>query len=86
MTIGARTIAAATPEDLKISAAMHAYWVAFAKTSDPDSAGGVLWPKYDPSTDTALEFGADGVHARPQFRKATLDIAEQIANVQAGRR
>jgi para-nitrobenzyl esterase len=85
LTIGPRTIAAATPEDLKISAAMHAYWVAFAKTSDPDSAGGPKWPVFD-ATEPALEFGADGVAVRPQFRKTTLDIAETIAKAQAARR
>lgn len=84
-TIGPRVIAAATPEDLKISEAMHAYWVAFAKTSDPGSAGGPRWPVFD-GTESALEFGADGVTVRPQFHKQTLDIAETIANTQAGRR
>jgi para-nitrobenzyl esterase len=84
-TIGGRTLPAATPADRKISDAMHAYWIAFAKTSDPDSAGGPKWPVFD-SAEPALEFGADGVNVRPQFRKATLDIAETIANLQAGRR
>ena len=34
---------AATPTDEKISRAMHAYWVAFAKTGAPGAAGGPDW-------------------------------------------
>ena len=85
MTLGTRTIAAATPEDRKISGEAMAYWVAFAKASDPDSAGGPAWPRYEPSTETVLEFGADGVHPRPAFHKATLDLVEQLTATGAGR-
>ena len=46
ITYGPRTIPAATPDDHKLSDAMHAYWVAFAKTGDPDSAGGPRWPRF----------------------------------------
>jgi len=83
--IGNRTIPAATPDDHKISDAMTAYWVAFAKQSDPDSAGGPPWPRYEPGTDTVLEFGADGVHPRPAFHKVSLDLVEQAAAANAGR-
>ena len=78
MTIGNRTIPAATPEDKAISSRMEAYWVAFAKSSDPGAAGGVASPKAEPG-DAAIEFGADGVHARPDFHKASLDLVEQLA-------
>jgi para-nitrobenzyl esterase len=73
-----RTIPAATPQDHKIADAMTAYWVAFAKSSDPDSAGGVAWRAAEPG-DNVLEFGADGVHLRPNFEKARLDAAEKLA-------
>jgi para-nitrobenzyl esterase len=85
LKFGARTIAASTPADRKTSAAMTDYWTAFAKTGDPDSAGGVRWPPYTPATDTVLEFGPDGVVARPAFHKATLDLVEQLAAAGAGR-
>jgi para-nitrobenzyl esterase len=78
LAIGQRTIPAATPEDRKISAAMEAYWVAFAKSSDPDSAGGPLWPKVQAGADAAMEFGADGPHVRPDFHKTSLDVIEQL--------
>ncbi|HEY2356248.1 MAG TPA: carboxylesterase family protein [Phenylobacterium sp.] len=85
MTIGTRMVAAATPADRKIADAMTAYWTAFAKGSDPDSAGGPAWPAYTPANDAVLEFGADGVNLRPAFHKASLDLVEQLASTGAGR-
>jgi para-nitrobenzyl esterase len=79
---GSRTIPAATPEDHRISDAMTAYWVAFARSSDPDSAGGPAWLPAEPG-DKVMEFGADGVHLRPDFHKPALDAAEAIARAQA---
>ena len=72
------TIPAATPEDRKLSEAMHAYWTVFAKTGDPDSAGGPHWPRYTTAGDQLLEFGADGVQVRQGFDKARLDWVESI--------
>jgi para-nitrobenzyl esterase len=76
---GGMTIPAANGEDRALSAHVHAYWVAFAKTGKPDSAGGPEWPAYTPANDAAIEFGADGVQVHDQFRKQQLDIIEQIA-------
>ena len=85
-TIGPRTLPAATPEDHRIADAAIAYWVSFAKTGDPDSAGGPRWPAYDPKTQAALEFGAAGPQVKPEFHQASLDLVEQIATAQAGGR
>ena len=85
VTLGPRTLPAATPDDHKIADAAIAYWVSFAKTGDPDSAGGPKWPPYDAAAEPVLEFGAEGPALKPQFHKASLDLVEQIANVTAGR-
>ena len=69
--------ATANPEDAATSAAANAYWVAFAKSSNPGSAGGPAWPKYDRTTETALEFGVDGIHPRTKFLTDRLDWMEQ---------
>jgi para-nitrobenzyl esterase len=69
--------ATANPEDAAISAAATAYWVAFAKASNPGSAGGLAWPKYDRATEAALEFGVDGVQVRTKFLTERLDWMEQ---------
>jgi para-nitrobenzyl esterase len=82
---GTRTIPAATPEDRKLSAAITDDWAAFAKTGDPTAPGVPAWPAYTPATDAVLEFGADGVHARPAFHKASLDLVEQLSASAAGR-
>jgi para-nitrobenzyl esterase len=82
---GTRTIPAATPDDRKLSAMITDDWAAFAKTGNPTAPGGPAWPAYTPATDTALEFGADGVHARPAFHKPSLDLVEQLSATAAGR-
>ncbi len=83
ITFGDRTIPAATDDDRAISDAMHAYWVAFAKTGDPDSAGGPKWPRYTLAGDQLLEFGADGVRERDGYAKARLDLLEAAADARA---
>jgi len=85
VTRGGRAIPAATDQDRKISEAMNAYWAAFATRSDPGSAGGPAWPAYDLATDRVLEFGPDGILARPQFHKPTLDLVEKVAEAGGGR-
>jgi para-nitrobenzyl esterase len=82
---GTRTIPAATPEDRKLSASITDDWAAFAKTGNPTAPGSPAWPAYSPATDTVLEFGADGVHARPAFHKPSLDLVEQLSTAAAGR-
>jgi para-nitrobenzyl esterase len=76
ITFGARTIPASTPEDHKIANAMHAYWVAFGKNGDPDSAGGPAWPRYTVAGDQLMQFGLEGVTVRTGFEKARLDLLE----------
>jgi para-nitrobenzyl esterase len=83
VSFGGRTLPAATPEDHKLADAATAYWVAFAKRSDPGAAGGAAWPVYTSANDAVLEFGADGVQVRPAFHKTTLDLVEQLAEAQA---
>jgi len=69
----------ATPADIAISNRTLAYWTAFARRSDPDSAGGVAWPAFDRKTGAVLEFAQDGIKVRPRYHKQTLDWLEQLA-------
>jgi para-nitrobenzyl esterase len=66
------------PEEAPLSKAMNAYWAAFAKSGNPDSAGGVAWPRFDAAHEASIEFGSDGVHAREHQFKARLDFAETM--------
>lgn len=46
--------------DARQAQTMSAYWVAFAKTGDPNGAGRPQWPKYDDERKTLLDFTNDG--------------------------
>lgn len=82
--LGPKRLPPATPEDEAISRAMHAYWVAFAKTGDPDSAGGPLWPATSEASDVLMEFGPNGPCPRRDFEKAKLDLFEARAQAAQG--
>ena len=81
---GVALIPAATPEDEAIAQAMHAYWVAFAKTGDPGSAGGPAWPAVAKGADPVMEFGVGGAAVRPDFKKLELDVFTALAAQRAG--
>jgi para-nitrobenzyl esterase len=70
----------ATPfddEGKAIAAAANKYWAQFAKTGDPDSAGGALWPKFTAADEYVMEFPASGVPiAAKHFHKDRLDWVE----------
>ncbi|THD51909.1 carboxylesterase family protein [Phenylobacterium sp.] len=67
--------------DLPLAKAVNAYWAAFIKSGNPDSAGGPAWPKFA-HNETYMEFSADGPQPHEHFLKAQLDWQE--ANVAAG--
>ena len=52
---------------------ISAYWVAFAKTGDPNGGGRPAWPRYDAS-DRLIDFTNDGAAARPTPDAAPLDV------------
>ena len=82
--LGPARIPAATAADEKISAAIHAYWVAFAKTGDPAAAGGPRWPAATEANDALIEFGDDGVEVRRDFDRAKLDLFAARAEAAGG--
>jgi para-nitrobenzyl esterase len=67
--------------DLPLAKAVNAYWAAFIKTGNPDSAGGPAWPKFSPN-ETYMEFSAAGPQPHDHFLKAQLDWQEEA--VKAG--
>lgn len=61
------------PQDLAMVNAVQAYWVAFAKTGDPGSAGGPAWPKYDMKNESVMDFSSDGPVVRTHMNDARFD-------------
>ena len=70
---------ATTAEDEAIGRATNAYWVAFAKSADPNAAGLPKWPRYSASEDAILDFTTTGPVAGPDPFKARLDVVEALA-------
>ncbi len=70
----------ATPfddEGKAVATAANKYWAQFAKTGDPDSAGGALWPKFTAADEYVMVFPASGVPiAAKHFHKDRLDWVE----------
>jgi len=48
------------PMDEKAATLISAYWVAFAKTGDPNGGGRPKWPDYQSSADQLINFKNDG--------------------------
>jgi para-nitrobenzyl esterase len=84
-TVSARYGAGATAQDHAVAKIMHAYWLNFAKTGNPNGPGGdgrmlPAWPAYAPAKDWLMHFTADG-KAQPGAdpAKARLDLAAEVA-------
>ncbi|HEY3888953.1 MAG TPA: carboxylesterase family protein [Caulobacteraceae bacterium] len=84
-----RTLNASTwPTDAMDQAAsevMSAYWLAFAKTGDPNGDGRPAWPAYAARTDTLLDFTNGGPLARKTPDAAVLDAIGAIRAKPAAR-
>ena len=65
--------------DKAIADSMHAYWVAFARTGDPNGGGRPRWPRYAGTSDTLLDVTNDGAAAMKNFEKKQLDLLDRIA-------
>ncbi|HWE98650.1 MAG TPA: carboxylesterase family protein [Caulobacteraceae bacterium] len=78
-----KTFPAAAAQDEALSRAVHAYWVAFAKTGRPEPAGEPAWPGVKPGADPTMEFGADGPEVRAAFQAQKLDAIEAASRAAA---
>jgi para-nitrobenzyl esterase len=62
------------PMDDEAAARISAYWVAFARSGDPNGAGRPIWPKYSSSEDQLVDFRSDRVLAEKTPNAAVLDV------------
>jgi para-nitrobenzyl esterase len=61
------------PMDEKAAALISAYWVAFAKTGDPNGGARLKWPAYSASADELINFKNDGPVIEKTPNVAALD-------------
>jgi para-nitrobenzyl esterase len=57
-----------------------AYWVAFAKTGDPNGGGRPEWPRHDPAVNRVINFTSNGIVIGPDPLKARLDLWQRMWN------
>jgi para-nitrobenzyl esterase len=90
-TVAARYGKDLTAADEAAARAMHAYWVAFARTGKPEPPGLPAWPAYDVKQDVIMNFTADGPVAQPDPWRERLDLVQrysarqQVAAASAGK-
>jgi len=69
----------ATAQDRAVARMMSGYWVAFAKTGNPNGGDRPVWKAYDPAADQLLIVAPDGKAASVSDPwKARLDLAETV--------
>lgn len=72
-TVQARYGSATVDSDRAMAAAALAYWVAFAKTGEPNVAHLPHWPMYNTAQDALMDFTEHGPVAGPDHWRARLD-------------
>jgi len=65
--------------DAKLSKAMSAAWVRFAKTGDPNGPGLPSWPVFMEGKENYLEFG-DRIAAGTALRQKQLDFLSDFSS------
>jgi para-nitrobenzyl esterase len=78
-TVAARYAKDLAAADEATAKAALAYWVAFAKTGNPDGEGRPHWPAYNANDDELMNFTNAGPVAEPDGWKARLDVTEASA-------
>jgi para-nitrobenzyl esterase len=71
-------------QDARISKAMSAAWVRFAKTGDPNGPGLASWPRFGDGKESYLEFG-DQIVAKTALRKKQIDFLTDFSAAQRAR-
>ncbi|MBB3146700.1 para-nitrobenzyl esterase [Phyllobacterium trifolii] len=67
-----------TNADKEMAKLASAYWVAFAKTGDPNGESRPAWPRHNPSVDSIINFTNGGIVVGPDPLKARLDLWQKV--------
>jgi para-nitrobenzyl esterase len=76
-TVSARYGRDLAPADEAVAKTISAYWVAFAKTGDPNGASRPTWSPYNSERDVLADFTEKGVVVQHDPLRARLDVMEQ---------
>jgi para-nitrobenzyl esterase len=77
-TVQARYAEKLAPADETTAEAANAYWMNFAKASNPNGAGLPEWPSYKTNTDLLLDFTENGPLAGPDPWRERIDLVEAM--------
>jgi para-nitrobenzyl esterase len=78
-TLAARDPPETSRADEAMARAMHAYWIAFARTGRPDPRAEPAWPRYRTRTDELMSFTDRGPVPEADPWKRRLDLAERVS-------
>ena len=78
-TVATRYGSETSRADEAMARAVHAYWIAFARTGRPEPRGEPAWPEYHQDTDRIMSFTDRGPVFEPDPWKHRLDITERLA-------
>ena len=53
---------------------LQVYWINFVKSGEPNGAGLVRWPRYDPTARAYMAFDQDGPIAKTDLRRSICDL------------
>ena len=67
-----------TDADKAMGVLASAYWVAFARTGNPNGDGRPEWPRHDPASNKVINFTNNGVVVGPDPLKARLDVWKKV--------
>lgn len=82
-TVGTKYGTAVSADDEAMGRLASAYWVAFARTGDPNGAGRSPWPRYRVDGDKILDFSDRGARSVVDPWHLRLDLIERAASVAA---
>ena len=63
--------------DTRLATNMHQYWISFAQTGDPNSAGAPQWPAFQQLSERYLELG-DEIRPGTSYRKNEINALNAI--------
>jgi para-nitrobenzyl esterase len=69
---------APTPSDEKMAQTIHAYWIQFAKTGNPNGPGLPPWSQYSTESDKLMNFTNNGADFQIDAWKDRLDLTRDI--------